>query len=225
MSREPEVRIQIRCEGTGFPTEDELDLRYTLEELIKDRGIGEVVDAGSGMGVMDLAVAAENPEAALQSIKLLIDLLSLGSRTDCRIAWPDKSPSPSVPYQPGDCLAIKLEDDDFGAALVLARHEHPELGVSTLVGILRYKARERPDFPVFTRREWLIPTHHSWKGKSPAIGWRLAYDFASMEPSLQVVARIELLQADPTDSMTTSGWGGIGIHPVAQARWDAGLRD
>ena len=225
MSHEAEVRIQIRCEGTGFPTGNELEIRNTLEELIEERGIGEVVDAGSGLGVMDLAVAVANPEAALRSINTLVDQLSLRSRTECSIVWPDTSPPPVVPYQPGDCLAIRLGDNDFGAALVLARAEHPDSGVSTLVGVLRYKASEPPDVRVFLRREWLIPTHHSWNGKRPDIHWCIASDFPTIEPLLHVVAHIELLPADPKESKTVAGWSGIGIHPVAQARWDAGLRD
>jgi hypothetical protein len=65
---EPDVRpmtihIEIHVERGGFPSSDELRLRQELEDWIHDNRIGEVVDAGSGGGVMDIYVKSIDESA------------------------------------------------------------------------------------------------------------------------------------------------------------------
>lgn len=223
MPQETEIRVQIRFAGAGFPSEEELDLRHTLEDMIEDRGIGEVVDAGAGLGVVDLAVAVSEPKKALSQISSLVAELGIQERTICRIVRPEKAPQLAVPYQPGDCLSIQLEDGDFGAALVLVRRNDRSAGVRTLVGVLDYKANTPPNGAIFGQRRWLVLNHHSWRNERQ-VYWCLAFDYAAAAPRLTVVGHVDILPSDPTESRTAGGWAPIGTQTVAQARWDTGAR-
>jgi hypothetical protein len=225
MSRErAEIRIQIRSDRDGFPTEAEQDLRHTLENLVEERGIGEIVDAGSGMGVLDIAVAVSRPKEALRAIRALMAELGIESGSTCRIVRPRRAPAPEVPFRPGDCLAVHLPDGDYGAALVLARRDEPNTGPSLLVGTLRYKAADLPPVDVFERREWLILDHHRWR-RVPDLLWCTPFDFPAVSAKLQCIGRLELQPSDPSDAQAFSGWAAVGVQTVAQARWDAGIRD
>ena len=48
--------LEIELAGDEFADDDELELRYRLEEAIEARGIGEFGGSGSGVGGMDILV-------------------------------------------------------------------------------------------------------------------------------------------------------------------------
>ena len=58
-----EIHIQIKIQGDGFPSPEELDLRHELEDWIEDNGVGVVVDAGAGGGVMDIFIEPSDMES------------------------------------------------------------------------------------------------------------------------------------------------------------------
>jgi hypothetical protein len=61
-------------------------------------------------------------------------------------------------YQPGDCIAITLDDGDYGAALVLATDTSAREEDYSLVVLLKYKSSQKPQLSDFERRQWLCPT-------------------------------------------------------------------
>jgi hypothetical protein len=70
------IEIQIKLQGDGFPTPEELEVRHKLEDTIEERNIGEVVDAGGGGGVMDVGVEVEDGEKAMNEIQNIITGIS-----------------------------------------------------------------------------------------------------------------------------------------------------
>ena len=127
-------------------------------------------------------------------------------------------------YQPGECLAVKLEDGDYGAALVLAVDKTPKAEGWNLVGVLRYKSPEKPPLPVFEGREWLYPSHHSWAGDKPALQWCPASRHKKEGTALEVVGQVALREDDLREFNSYGGWQ-LGLQTVLQERWDAGERD
>jgi hypothetical protein len=81
-----EIHIQIRCTGTGFPSADELNQRYQLEDAIDEAGIGQIVDAGGGMGVMDVFVEVADPTAAQPAVTAIVERVGLADRATVRVA-------------------------------------------------------------------------------------------------------------------------------------------
>lgn len=66
------IYLSIDIEGDGFGSAKELDLRAKVENEIEKRMLGKVVNAGSGLGKMDITIAgANNPEGIINVLKEL----------------------------------------------------------------------------------------------------------------------------------------------------------
>lgn len=123
-------------------------------------------------------------------------------------------------FAPGDCLAVRLNDGRFGAALVLAAdHSRPEYG-QNLIGVLNYLGDTVPNVAVYRRREWLILTHHNWDGRAD-VSWYGAHGFRTHQQRFTVVARIDITESDPTDSTIYGNWGHLGEQVILQREWDS----
>lgn len=123
-------------------------------------------------------------------------------------------------FAPGDCLAVRLNDGRFGAALVLAAdHSRPEYG-QNLIGVLDYLAETIPGEDVFRRREWLVLTHHNWHGETE-ICWCMAHGFKAHKQRFTVVARIKVDEPGPTGAVSYCGWGQLGEQVILQREWDS----
>jgi hypothetical protein len=68
-----EIHLQMKLSGDGFPTPDELDLRYELEDWIEETGIGIVLEAGGGGGVMDIFVEPAAPDTHEQLARMITE--------------------------------------------------------------------------------------------------------------------------------------------------------
>jgi hypothetical protein len=67
-----EIHIQIKLkEDRFFPSSEELQIRYKLEDTL-EKQVGEIVDAGAGMGVMDIFVEVAHPDSSLKIIQSLL---------------------------------------------------------------------------------------------------------------------------------------------------------
>jgi hypothetical protein len=215
-----EVHVQIRLPSEGFPTPAQMDLRDRIEEFIEAKALGEVVDAGSGLGAMDLRIEAPSPKKAVAIIRSYLSELGVADHATCEVVRPPRSPVPLIPYQPGDALAVQLADGEYGAALVLARETVPRAGVSLLVGVLRYKAAGLPSLAVFTDRQWLSLTHHSTNGRHH-LSWYQAWGFAEVSSCLQKVGAVPLTPTDPKTVNSISPWSFLAGQVTAQAGWEA----
>jgi len=84
-----EIRIDIKVAGTGFATPEELDIRNAIEDAIHEADIGTIVDAGSGMGEMNLAVEIyDDPEHALAEITSIVKRFGVLEKANIRIHPP-----------------------------------------------------------------------------------------------------------------------------------------
>lgn len=72
-----EIHIQMRLRGQGFPSPDELQLRYELEDALEDQGVGEVVEAGAGGGVMDIFLEVEDSNLAMLAARRMVEAQGL----------------------------------------------------------------------------------------------------------------------------------------------------
>jgi|SwirhisoilCB2_FD_contig_41_19388459_length_1299_multi_1_in_0_out_0_2 hypothetical protein len=83
------IRLEISFAEDGFPTRDELGFRWELEDLLEQNQVGEVVGAGSGMGVMDIDVEVDDVDSALRTINDLLAQLHIENVTTISV-WDDQ---------------------------------------------------------------------------------------------------------------------------------------
>jgi hypothetical protein len=214
-----EVHVQIRLPSDGFPSQEQMDLRDEVEAFIEAKALGEVVDAGSGLGTMDLRIEAPAPKKAVAAIRAYLSELGFADHATCELVRSSQIRPPLIPYQPGDALAVTLPDGEYAAALVLACDRVPRAGITVLVGVLRYRAGVMPPLAVFAERQWLALTHHSCNGR-PHLSWYQAHDFAAASSSLQKVGTVALLPSDPKTANSISPWSFLAGQIVAQASWE-----
>jgi hypothetical protein len=80
----PRILVKLKLAGDGMATPAELHERQALEAEIEKRGIGTIVDAGSGEGWETLQVAVDVPNAAAEEIRNLLRELDLLDRAEIR---------------------------------------------------------------------------------------------------------------------------------------------
>jgi hypothetical protein len=69
----PRLLVKLKLAGGGMATPEELHQRQALEAEIEKRGIGAIVDAGSGGGWATLQVGVNEIEQAYDDIVKIID--------------------------------------------------------------------------------------------------------------------------------------------------------
>ena len=77
----PEIHIQIDCDGEGFPTAHELAMRRELHDALETAEVGEIVDTGGGMGVMDIYLEVDDVETAISRSTAIVKQMGLADRT------------------------------------------------------------------------------------------------------------------------------------------------
>jgi hypothetical protein len=130
-------------------------------------------------------------------------------------------------FRAGDCIAIRLSDGEYGAAIVTAcPPEESRPGADTyginVVAQLRYKSPEKPTPEVFERREWLRVNHHGWRDE-PNVVNVMSLRFRGVRGQFEVVGSTRIRAEDPKTSRTYAGWD-FAEQMVFQARWEAGDR-
>ena len=83
--RKAKLNVQIRLEGSDFPTHDELALRRKLESDVEHEHIGTVLDAGSGSGYMDLTVEVDETVTTIPKIRAILNRFGLLSRSTIKV--------------------------------------------------------------------------------------------------------------------------------------------
>ena len=107
-------------------------------------------------------------------------------------------------FKAGDCLAVRLPDGRYAAALVLvADHSHVEHGLN-LIGVLDYLSPEKPLLDDFRARRWLD------------IAWYHYMGFRAVKDRLELVCQVEILDSDPKDSNGHRRWNGIGEQALSR---------
>jgi hypothetical protein len=78
----PRITVKLKLAGDGMATPAELHGRQALEAEIEKRGIGTIVDAGSGEGWATLQVGVIDPNVALEQVRNLLREWGLLDRTE-----------------------------------------------------------------------------------------------------------------------------------------------
>jgi len=187
--------------------------------------IRDIVSHGLGLDLW-----AEQGEGLLQRRKAaLSQFLTKLETPNPRPRKPTKAVKRKAIFQPGDCLAVRLEDGDWGAILVLdgepeSDDPYKETYGTNLVVTLRYKSPEMPSLSVFEKREWLYLNHHAWKNYLE-LCYVTAARFKKVKDRFIRVGAIQLRPTDPQTAKTYSSWPNQLDHMYAQDRWDRGIRD
>lgn len=191
-----------------------------LEKDVLGR-VTRIIKSGKGLDRWKESGAA----ALKERQKVLREFLGKINKPSPRPRKPKKKKIIRPVYEPGDCLAIKLSDEDYGAAIVLAAMVAESTGEGhNLVGVLRYKSPQKPSREVFEARKWLILTHHSYENDS-VLAWCSAVTHkGSSAEMLERVDHVTLRKDDPKDGGGYRGWN-FGIDVILQDKWDRGIRD
>src|SRR5262249_44504598 len=80
------LTINIRLSGEGFASEEELEWRDELEELLEREDVGRFVGSGSGQGFMDLVLEVDDVEQAVRQIRRLLREVKLLEETQISLA-------------------------------------------------------------------------------------------------------------------------------------------
>src|SRR3990172_5821205 len=121
-----EVSIEIQLAGDEFPTHEEMDLRWKLEDEVEERGIGVVGGSGAGGGRMDFSFQVESIDevnSVVEKVKQLLKEYNTLERATITTndVYESFCEGETPNFQPGDCLSFRFEDGDYGALLVLER--------------------------------------------------------------------------------------------------------
>lgn len=121
-------------------------------------------------------------------------------------------------YESGDCLAIKLKNCMFTAAIVLqSNHSDPELG-SNLIGVLDYLSEDEPTPEIFEKRKWLIKNFGNWENKLE-LSWYGALHYQNTKRRIKVVCNTKIRKKDPKQSNSYAMWDPIGESVILQRDW------
>lgn len=204
------ISVEIQLMDGDFPTAQEFDLRWALEDQVNERGIGIINGAGAGGGRMDFSFevgGSDAVEVAIDEVRQLLEEYHVLQRANITVFDVYEAICQDTPdFHPGDCLSFRFGDHDYGAVLVLARGNaglHIE-EILTLVGVLDYKAPEPPNMSVFEERRWLIATA-TWRTGQPYLVWLNCYggvDFVT-------VGKVALCADDPTECRFYLSWEDI----------------
>ena len=78
------VEICIELAEDDLPSEEELELRNRLEDVLLEEGVGEFYGAGGGSGEMDIALGVEDFAEAIRQIRPLLYQFDLFEITTIR---------------------------------------------------------------------------------------------------------------------------------------------
>jgi hypothetical protein len=82
----PRILVKLKLAGEGMATPAELHERQALEAEIEKRGIGAIVDAGSGNGWATMQVSVVDPSVATEQVRNLLNERGLLDRAEISAA-------------------------------------------------------------------------------------------------------------------------------------------
>ena len=68
----PRIIVKLKLAGDGMATPAEVQTRRTIEDEIEKRGIGSIVDTGSGEGWATIQIALADPAVATEQVRGLL---------------------------------------------------------------------------------------------------------------------------------------------------------
>lgn len=66
------LRVVFKWPGDDYASRQDLAIRDKIGDLIRERGVGKIISAGTGMGWMDILVEVEDKDNAAPKIEAII---------------------------------------------------------------------------------------------------------------------------------------------------------
>ncbi|MFZ1700097.1 MAG: hypothetical protein WBO10_09570 [Pyrinomonadaceae bacterium] len=113
-------------------------------------------------------------------------------------------------FEKGDCLTFRLENGNYGGAVVLESTPCTGFGLN-LIAATRINQPALPTTEDFAEAEVLVINYSTWRDES-SIGWNYNLDFNKDQSLFEVVGRLDVGQSfDPVDTRQTrfgyrGGW-------------------
>jgi len=179
-----------------------------MEPRMLDRA-REIIETGK----MSNGWAQEGPQELARHREAMATFLAKLQTPNPRPRKPRRAIQRKPVFQPGDCLAIRLSDGDYGAALVLENPpEEVQPGEDThginLIALMDYKGAEKPGIEIFEQRRWIWLTRPYWKEERSVYNV-FCQGFKSEKERFDVVAKIPLRPDDPRQEFYGIGSGSI----------------
>lgn len=181
-----EILIQIKAEGDEFPSPDELQRRDDLEDALMKQSGMQVVDVGSGLGVMEIVVEAQDGEKAARTIQRLLKEHQLEQITEVSIKYPKKT---KIKVRAGDLFCVI---PDEGLAVVgIVLHVSKLIKNGILVGFYDQCFESVEDIDIEALRgEFITTPNYTGKQLIAEGRWRIV----GHSPALLASARIPELR-------------------------------
>jgi hypothetical protein len=165
-----------------------------LDDAVLKR-VREIVKNGEGLARWE----DEGPRVLAKRKEKLAKFLAALQEANPKPRKPKKPVKRKPVFKAGDCLAVRLSDGDWGAALVLAEVQESEDPAdetygTNIIGLLRYKAKGKPGLEVFERRELLKVFNRSRPG------------YRKYRNGFEMVGRIAIREDDPKESDSYLWW-------------------
>ena len=185
-----------------------------LETVVLER-VNQIIDTDTGMDLW----GKPSDKLYNQRKRVLENFRNKISQPNPRPSRPPRRMIRKPKFTPGDCLSIRLENDQYGAAIVLGTdHSNPEQG-RDLVGELNYLSDTPATLDVFTDRHWLTLKHYNQSDRFH-IAWYYPLGLGKVKQRISVLANISLLDSDPSNSLTYCGWHSLGQQVLLQRKWE-----
>jgi len=194
------------------------DMQWTygnLDPLVRQR-VNEIIESDIGMERW----GEPSDKLSKQRRAALAKFYDKISQPNPKPTRPPKRINRKPKFTAGDCLAVQLENGQYGAALVLATDSSNPEYPADLIADLDYLSDEPPTLEVFRKRDWLKLTHHNWKGRLNIL-WYHSVGFRKMKPRLTLLGNIPILETDPQQSSSYAGWHLLGRQIINQREWVA----
>ncbi len=216
-----ELHIDIRLSGVGFATEPE---REQIEKLITDlqaRGIGQLVDTGTGRGHADvyLRINSSAQKQAVTAVREILDGNAFAGRSVIRIL-PKRQQAETVrlPEQ-GAAFVFPVLGTKYGCCRVIrtpTKQEEIFFGETKILVATSSWIGDRVPLPsLVALRDVLVLTHHFHKGQRDI--------FWTGDPQPAGYVHIGQIEPSTEDIAAVSQYHGGWSSPVqleAQYDWD-----
>jgi len=175
--------------------------------------IEEIIENGEELKVwLDLGASEGDIKKRRTALEKFLQKL----RTNRSKPKPRKKEKLKTPiFSTGDCLSFKLENGNFGAALVLASDQDPERAYN-LVATTRVNSSTMPTLDDIRNSEILVLNFASWEDK-PDVTWCMPDLYFKNYSSLyEVIGQIEI-----DFEYNVKNWSGKGYHfqPAFTSGW------
>lgn len=175
--------------------------------------IKNIIESGSDLEVWR---NLEADEKDIKKRKIVLEKFLAKLQTEKPKA---KSRKKKVIRQPvfakGDCITFKLENGNFGGAIVLEAIYDTEYGYNLVVST-RINQTQKPDNKDFENSEVLFLNFASWNDK-PNIHWFFPFRFKKIQHLFEKVASIEVQNKYSVENSMIGFCGDFDIHLIEQA--------